>query len=91
MAADGTKTTGMTHDAALVRSSRLDSDGRVWETTDEDGNFCVIDWHGNTLLKNERSPLGYIVKVSDDFKYMAVEEWWYDYESRFFTIYEIGE
>ena len=34
--------------------------------------------------------LGYIVEASDDFKYMAVEES-DDYESIFFTIYEIGE
>ena len=90
MAADGTKTTGMTDYASLVFSSQLDSDGRVWETTNEDGNFCVIDWHGNTLLEREGSTLGYIVKASDDFKYMTVQER-DDYESMFFTIYEIGE
>ena len=90
VAADGTKTTGMTDYASLVFSSQLDSDGRVWETTNEDGNFCVIDWHGNTLLEREGSTLGYIVKASDDFKYMTVQER-DDYESMFFTIYEIGE
>jgi len=83
VAADGTKTTGMTDYASLVRSSQRDSDGRVWETTDEDGNFCVIDWHGNTLLERERCFLGYIVEASDDFKYMAVEEG-DNYESMFF-------
>ena len=90
VAADGTKTTGMTDYASLVFSSQLDSDGRVWETTNEDGNFCVIDWHGNTLLEREGSTLGYIVKASDDFKYMVVQGG-DDYESRIFTIYEIGE
>lgn len=91
VAADGTKTTGMTDYASLVRSSQRDSDGRVWETTDEDGNFCVIDWHGNTLLEREgRSIVDCIVDASDDFKYMTVRES-DDYESIFFTIYEIGE
>ena len=90
VAADGTKTTGMTDYASLVFSSQLDSDGRFWETTNEDGNICVIDWHGNTLLERERSTFGYIVKVSDDFKYMVVQGM-DDYESMNFTIYEIGE
>ena len=70
VAADGTKTTGMTDYAPVKVDYSSWPDGKLWVATNEAGNVCLIDWHGNTLLEGFES-----VEISDNSKYMVVE-WW---------------
>ncbi len=92
VAADGTKTTGMTDYAPVKVDYSSWPDGKLWVATNEAGNVCLIDWHGNTLLEGFES-----VEISDNSKYMVVE-WWNwgegfdaDFFDETFAIYAIGE
>ena len=89
VAADGTKITGMTDYAEPISgifSSR--ADGKLWTAENEEGNVCVIDWHGNILLEGDGDDLKQAVSVSDDSKYAVVERH-EDSPNSIFTIYAI--
>ena len=90
--ADGTKTTGMTDYASPVTINYSSwPDGKLWLVTNEAGNICLIDWHGNTLLEGEEDDLEYSVWVSDDSKYVVIRSQEEESLNSIFTIYAVGE
>ena len=92
VAADGTKTTGMTDYASPVTINYSSwPDGKLWLVTNEAGNICLIDWHGNTLLEGEEDDLEYSVWVSDDSKYVVIRSQEEESLNSIFTIYAVGE
>ena len=66
-------------------------DGKLWLVTNEAGNICLIDWHGNTLLEGEEDDLEYSVWVSDDSKYVVIRSQEEESLNSIFTIYAVGE